>query len=214
MMKNIITLWIIAIGCYYSTFAQTWYDKGEKNGVKGAYSVQNGEYCMRLSTTVEASLGGCVGLLKDANAYPKWMEGTTSAKLLKTPNPFEIYYYGTSDQPWPIMDRDFAMHGIFSQNPSTKFIEVNLRAVPSYYPIQKDYERIQYYKANMTLNPIKKGITIVQFEVFMNTKEGFPEWLIDWYISDKLFNSIFKFAQLAETDIYRNVVCPNIIEPK
>ena len=199
-MKH-VTFLLLAITCFYATsFAQAWLDKGEKNGVKGVYRVVNGEYQMRLTTTVNVTLGACVGLLKDASAYPKWMEGTSTSKLLQEPNPSEIYFYGTSDMPWPISDRDFAMHGSVSQNAATKVVNVNSNTVPTYYPMQKDFVRLKYYKINMVLTPLKKGQTQVQCDISLNIKEGLPEWLIDWFAAERMFKTMHKFRQLVQTD--------------
>lgn len=209
-----ISILLLAIVCFsLNVFAQEWSDKGEKNGVKGVYRIVNGEYQMRLTTTVNTTLNACVGLLKDASSYAKWMEGTSTSRLLKEPNPSEIYFYGTSDLPWPISDRDFAMHGSMVQNPKTKVVNVNSTTVPTYYPTQKDFVRLKYYKINMVLTPLKKGQTQVQCDVFLNIKEGLPEWLIDWFAADRLFKTMHKFKQLVQTESYKNTKHPTIQEP-
>lgn len=212
-MKHFTVFLLAIFGFYISSSAQEWSDKGEKHGIKGVYRVVNGEYQMRLTTTVNTTLGACVGLLKDATSYSKWMEGASTSRLLKEPSPSEIYFYGTSDLPWPISDRDFAMHGSVAQNPTTKVVNVNSTTVPTYYPVQKDYVRLKYYKINMVLTPLKKGQTQIQCEVSLNIKEGLPEWLIDWFAADRLFNTMHKFRQLVQTETYRNYSHPKIQEP-
>lgn len=212
-MKHLILLLVAFTAICFSSSAQEWTSKGEKNGIKGVYRVVNGEYQMRLTTSVNVTLGACVGLLKDASAYPKWMDGASTSRLLKEPNPSEMYFYGTSDMPWPISDRDFAMHGTVSQDPATKVVKVNSTTVPTYYPEQKEYVRLKYYKINMILTPVKPGQTQIQLDVSLNTKEGLPEWLINWFAADRLFDTLHKFRQLVQTESYKNFKHPKIQEP-
>lgn len=101
----------------------------EKNGVTvHTRNVEGSELKeFRGKTKVKASLNSILALLEDNPSYTTWLKDCKKSEAIKVLNQKEKYIYILNGVPWPLDDRDFIVHSVFSQDKTTGAVTYTMR---------------------------------------------------------------------------------------
>jgi len=169
--------------------------KSEHTGIK----------IIKIETTIHTTLSAIVAVIKDAPNNKNWIYLNKSAKLLESDNPFFWVYYGQSDAPWPVADRDIVVQCHLKQDSVNKIIHINSYAIPEYIPIKEGYVRIPYSLSQWTIVPEDNGTVHVEFMVEINLGGKIPKWMMNLMASRGPYESIIRFRKQLTLKKYRNI---------
>ena len=213
MTMHIYTMNLLALGCYLGIVlsgyeigtnavqAQTNDDwKLEKN--KDQIQV----YSRRLPNSklselkIECSMPGTqnqlVALLSDINNYENVIYKMKSARLVKRISETELIYYGVSDLPWPVSDRDMVVRLTFNYVPTTKILHIKGVDIPNLIAPYAGRVRITNWLANWQVRQATSNQMQITYTVQFDPGGEIPAWLDNVAASASAFQS---FSLLRES---------------
>jgi hypothetical protein len=174
---------------WVSSGSNEWEKALEKDGVVVHTLKQPGKFVLQMKAIkrVRSKLGAFVSVMQDVEAM--CTHGCYEAKVLKRESDSHLLSTFTRfDLPYPMQDREWVLENHFSQDPDTKELLYNIRAVPHIVPENEGYVRIKHFNNSWRFIPLENG----EVEVV---------WLADMdqggYVVNLLFN-------LASADAMRN----------
>lgn len=109
----------------------SWDLEKEKNGITvHTRAVEGSELKeFRGKTKLKAALSTVISLMEDNPNYVTWLKNCKQAEAVKVLNTKEKYIYIQNGAPWPVNDRDFVIHTIFSQDKNTGAVTYTIRPI-------------------------------------------------------------------------------------
>ncbi|WP_412758368.1 START domain-containing protein [Leptospira cinconiae] len=109
----------------------SWDLEKEKNGITVHTRVVEGSELkeFRGKTKLKAALSTVISLMEDNPNYVTWLKNCKQAEAVKVLNTKEKYIYIQNGAPWPVNDRDFVIHTIFSQDKNTGAVTYTIRPI-------------------------------------------------------------------------------------
>ncbi len=93
--------------------------------------------------TLSAKLSSLAALVLDIDNYPKWSFNTEKSYVLKKISPSELYFYTLINSPWPVSDRDLAVHLSLVQDSNTHVLTLSaIREIANFIPEKKGIVRV------------------------------------------------------------------------
>ncbi len=134
---------------------------------------------LKVVTDVKGSLSSILSVLSDKSDFPKWVYGCGSAEMLEMVSAMETYHYQTTEMPWPVQNRDLILHTVIKQDPVTKVITMDCNGVPDFRPHNKEFLRIQSYKAFWVMTPKANGMVEINYTVNFDPAGSLPDWVVN-----------------------------------
>jgi len=78
---------------------------------------------IKVQKVMETTLSSLVALMKDVDNHKNWTYANKKAKILEKHSEFSWIFYGYSEAPWPVANRDMVIHAKLSQDSVTKIIK-------------------------------------------------------------------------------------------
>jgi hypothetical protein len=127
-----------------------------------------------------------VAMMYDVDAYDQWIaDNLAFFKILEWDKKaqYVITHFGM-DMPWPVANRDVVVVSHYSQDPITKIVTLNARAIDGIVPEKKGYLRIPKSISRGTVIPLNENTTLVIAEGHGEPGGWLPAWLINFFIHD------------------------------
>ncbi len=159
---------------------------------------------VRVETVVIASLSELVSIIKDAESHNDWVFLNSESKVLDEPDPFHWKYYGRTDAPWPVSDRDCIVETVLTQNPIDYSVRISGFAIPGYKTETDDCVRIRYSNSVWTFNPLGNEMVHVSFELKVDIGGNIPQWLVNMAVSKGPFKTMAGFKKILESGKYQD----------
>lgn len=128
-----------------------------------------------------------VRVLKDADAFKKWMPDVAVSELLKATET-EQYHYLDNKTPWPVSNRDGVYHFTYAY-PGDGSVVVRVEAVPTYVPEREGKVRIPKANGQWTLAPDAEGVN-VSYQMHASPGGAIPNWLANQMVVDTPFGTL------------------------
>jgi|GEM_PF-137234 hypothetical protein len=199
----------------FSQETPEWKEVRESNGIK-AYVMKVPDMAqkrVKVETVTESSLSALVALMTDASRHKDWVYANIYAEIVEQIDAYNWVYYGRSDAPWPVSDRDVVTRVHMLQNPVTKEVVFESVGEPAYLPDCEDYVRIPMLHAIWRFTPLGEGKVRVAFELLLDLGGNMPGWVINLAATKGPYNSLKDFIDLAHQEPYSNASVANIKEP-
>lgn len=212
-----LLFWLLAVPVH--SIAQEigeWKEVRDNDGIK-AFVMKLPEVAMKkikVETVTESSLSSLVSLMIDAPRNKDWVYANEFACVREKSDPFNWVYYGQSDAPWPVSDRDVVSRVHMSQNPITKEIMVVSVGEPEYECEHEDFVRIPMLHAVWRFKPLGEGRVQVSFELQLDLGGNMPAWVINLAATKGPYNSLKSFIALAKEEPYLSIHLDYIKEPQ
>jgi len=168
-------------------------------------SDSSGIKIIKVETRIKTSLSALVAVVKDASNHNKWVYLNKDAKIIRSSSPFSWDYYGQTNAPWPVTDRDIVVHGSLHQDSVTKVIHINARTESGYIPLKKGFVRIPFAVSQWIFVPEDSGYVHVEFKVEINLGGNIPKWLMNLTASRGPYETICQFKELTKTNKYQHI---------
>ena len=156
----------------------------------------------RVETVIEASLNALIAVQRDAERFPKWMDGVKSSRVVEEADDYYVTHTCVPS-PWPVKDRDSVVRSEIRQL-DDGVVEIHFASVEGVVPKQKNYERVQNVKGGWRFTPLKGGRTRVEYEVMVDPGGKIPAWLVNRFALDVPYNTVKSMHQVVKDSRYQN----------
>jgi len=161
---------------------------------------------IKVLKVMETTLSSLVALMKDVENHKNWTYANKKAKVLEKQSEFSWIFYGYSDAPWPVQDRDMVLHSTLRQDSVTKVIKNEGECIPNFIPENEDVVRVPACHSIWTLKPLGEGKVLVSLEIQIDLGGSIPNWLINLVSSKGPYLTIKNMEEAVKKAPYKNVV--------
>lgn len=134
---------------------------------------------VKVETLLDVTLTELVALIKDAENHNNWTFLNEMAEIIEESNDCNWKYYGLTNTPWPVTNRDLVTSVSLIQNKIDYSVTITSIAIPDFLPQEEDCIRVKHIKAVWTLNPIGNGLVHIVFELEIDPGGNIPIWLVN-----------------------------------
>jgi len=181
--------------------------KGFDNSIK-AY-VQKVPYSqikrVKVETVIETTLSELVALMKDSENHNNWVFLNKEASIIEKTDDFNWIYYGVTDTPWPISDRDFITDITLYQDSIDYSVTFTSYALPDFLPEREDCVRVPYISSVWTFNPIGNGSVHIVLEIEADVGGKIPVWLTNLVVTKGPLSTMNGLIDELKTNKYKDV---------
>ena len=198
-----------------TTEVKKWDFWKERDGVK-VYTRLNTDSKvkeLKMETIFKGSLSSFVAVLQDLNSYDRWVYGSKEAKIVDFISETEQIYYGLTDFPWPMSDRDYVVHNKMWQNPKTLAFNSLSIAQDGILPEKDDVIRVSTLRARWTLTPKRKGEFHVVYTVKSDPEGSIPSWITNMMLDVGPFKTLKNLEKETKKAQYKYATFDFIKEP-
>jgi hypothetical protein len=194
------TVFLVFCSAFVSTaFAQyTWKLSKEKDGIKVYQSdAAHSKYkSIKVECIMEGNYDKLMAVLTDVGHQKDWVYNNKTAYMIKRISPFEYYYYTETSLPWPMSNRDAAVHLKMNKDSLNRFLKINAVSEPNYVPEKNGKVRVPRSNISWYVTmPTSKTISIVY--IFDAEPGGsLPAWLVNMFADKGPFESFKKLSQI------------------
>ena len=168
---------------------------------------------VKILTEARAPLSSMVALIKDVKNQKNWFYMYKDGELLKVFSPRHWIFYGQTNAPWPVADRDFVTDVVLHQSPETKVVTITSRSIPKYYPEQKDFVRIPFAYSQWKFIPEEDGNIKISLTVEVNVGGNIPLWVMNILATKGPFHTMKNFLNELKKEKYARINDSCISEP-
>jgi hypothetical protein len=186
----------------------------EASGVKIYYRESAGSSIKEVKMTFDIFTTPTilVAALQDIEAYPKWVYRSTTSRVVNRYTPLEVDYYNYIDFPWPLADRDIAMHSTIAQDPHTRIITSTSVCQSALVPRVADVVRISEMQSRWVFTPVAKGKMSSEHTFRSNPGGNIPAWMVNLALDEGPLRTIEGLRKLLRQQKYHNVAVAGIID--
>lgn len=194
-IKTVVFLFFLSLRIYAQE--STWRFVKETQGIKVYYrEIPNKNINeVKIMTSFETNLSTIVEALTDVETYPSWVYKAISSKTIKRFSPNEMIYYNKLDFPWPLNDRDIAIHTKLIQNQQSKEVISVSFAESASIPKYTKYVRIEEFNSRWVFKP-KNGIIEGEYVFRSNPGGNIPTWLVNLSLDEGPTKTILNFKKI------------------
>lgn len=210
-----LILTVLSLLTVHSLTAQSdWQFRKEKDSIRVYSRDTPGSNIkeLKITTLVETSLAGALTVINDIDAFPEWIYQCKEGKVLQVISRLEFIYYNLSNFPWPLSDREFVMRSVTRQDPATLEVLCESSALPDYIPENKRYVRIESTVSSWRLRPLPGGWVEVIYQLRSDPGGYLPAWIVNLALDVGPVDSLKKFREMVQRDVYRRMRLPYIRE--
>lgn len=122
-------------------------------------------------------------LIKDFGHQKDWVYANHDAFILDSIGPYKWIYYGVSETPWPILDRDVLAEVELTIADDKSHIIIHSVAKPDIIPPSDELVRIQMMDSKWKITKIDKTHSIVELDIMVDVGGSVPHWLVNLFSS-------------------------------
>lgn len=192
--------------------AENWKLKSDKNGVKVYYRSTGDVHEIKLLYRMKARMSNLMHLLNDVDTYPTWGYKITESHLVRLVSDNEMFYYTLIDFPWPLSDRDMVMHTKMTQNPETRVIISQSKAVKGMVPLKKGVVRITDARTNWRITPAGAGFVDIEYQLYSHPGGNLPDWAVNMALDYGPKESLKNIENMLKDPKYAKLRVAHIID--
>jgi hypothetical protein len=180
----------------------------EDDGIK-VYTRHRGDMplkSVKVVTEVKARLSSLVALMKDSENHRNWVYANKEAHVIEEYSNFHWIFYGYSDAPWPVLDRDMVVEVHLSQDENTKAVRNESQCRPDFIPTNDGVVRIQNCHSLWLLEPLADGLVRITFGISVDLAGSIPAWLMNLVIAKGPCRTVKNMTNEVEKPKYRDAV--------
>ena len=213
--KKIITLFLAVI-LSMQLLGQDggWSLVNDENSVQ-AYvkeSPDNPFKIVRVHTQCKTTFSALISLIKDADNHHNWIYANSLSQIKDKRGAFHWVYYGVSNAPWPVSDRDLVSKIELAQDTVSGVITIVSRGVPNYLPKKEGLVRVPKLYSKWTFTPMNNGDIDIEFFLIIDLGGNIPAWLVRDAISNGPFNTLVSLREEIQKPIYKEAHLKYITE--
>jgi len=167
---------------------------------------------IKVITEMQTDLSSLVALMKDVDNHKNWAYANKKARILEKHNEFSWVFYGYSDAPWPVQDRDMVVIASLRQDSVSRIVTNSGKCNPGYIPEKKGVVRIPDCRSKWTLDPIGEGLVQVSLQIRIDLGGMLPAWLINMVSSKGPYQTLKNMEEAVKQPEYRDAEVDYIMD--
>ena len=148
---------------------------------------------MRVSFSVEANPDSIVNMFNNADKFYQWSAGIEKCEIIQADSSSWVMY-NLYDVPWPFKQRDLINHYKLIQSDAKTTLKMTGK--PNLLPEYDDVMRMKLYEGYWSFEPLKNGLTHVEFHTISFTDPILPRFLQDPVLQKTFISSMKKLRAL------------------
>ncbi len=157
---------------------------------------------VKVETVLKATLSELVIYIKDSEHHNEWVYLNKKAYIIEETDDFNWKYYGYTDSPWPVSNRDYITDVTMIQNKVDCIVTITAVGIPEFIPEKECCVRIPYILSIWTFNPIGNGSVHASLEIEADLGGNIPLWLVNMVVTRGPLNTMNGLIEELETDKY------------
>jgi START domain len=175
-----------------------WKLSKDKDGIKVYESEKkNSDYkSIKVECVLQGTYAKLIAALTDVAHQKEWVYKSKTSYILKKNTVYDFYYYTETSIPWPMSNRDAAVHMVITRDSLNRFLKVTATGVPNYIPEKSDKVRVPKLSITWYVTmPSSTSISIVYiFEI--DPGGSIPAWLINMFADKGPYESFKKLSAI------------------
>jgi hypothetical protein len=167
---------------------------------------------IKVENMMKTDLSSLVSLMKDVDNHKNWTYANKTAEVLERHSEFSWIFYGYSDAPWPVQDRDMAIKASLSQDSVTKIVRNEGICIPDYIPEKDGVVRVPACRSLWTLEPVGADSIRVTLEIKIDMGGNLPAWLVNMVSSKGPYETVRNMEAEVQRPKYRDAELDYIID--
>ncbi len=159
---------------------------------------------VRVETIAAVGLSEAVSIIRDAENHYKWVYLNSEAKVLDTIDKYTWVYYGKSDLPWPVSDRDFITYANVSQDSLDYSVTLTSISAPEYMEDTDGCVRIEDVLSKWKLNPLGNGTVHITLELTVDLGGTIPLWFINIAVARGPIQTMTGLLEIIDSGVYQD----------
>lgn len=152
------------------------------------------------SVKVEALLTGTcdklAGILLGIEKQIKWVYKTKSLHLIKRFSQNELIYYAETSLPWPMRNRDQAIHIIIYPDSANQSIKIITKGEPNAIPVTNGIVRVPYFLGVWQVKTISPGKIFIEYYLDVDPGGSVPAWMSNMFVAKGPYETFMNLAEL------------------
>ena len=152
------------------------------------------------SVKVEALLTGTcdklAGILLGIEKQIKWVYKTKSLHLIKRFSQNELIYYAETSLPWPMRNRDQAIHIIIYLDSANQSIKIITKGEPNAIPVTNGIVRVPYFLGVWQVKTISPGKIFIEYYLDVDPGGSVPAWMSNMFVAKGPYETFMNLAEL------------------
>jgi hypothetical protein len=187
--KKIITCGLLLFICLYGKAQESatlnWQLVKDKDAIK-VYTATPASGSLKY-IKVEALLSGTIdkfiSIFKNVPGQHRWVYKTKQSYIIHENTDNDFLYYNETALPWPMSDRDVAIHMIIKEDTLHHQLFISTVGVPKAIPVNDNIVRVPHFEGNWTVHVAGPGM--IHVEYFLNLDPGgtIPAWIINLFVT-------------------------------
>ena len=205
---TLLLFFTLTSGLLYSQSDKEWKFLREEEGIR-VYTRNRDDSplkSVKVVTEVKARLSSLVALMIDAKNHHKWVYANKEARVIEEYSQYHWIFYGYSDAPWPVLDRDMVVEARLSQDAETGVVRDESECRPEFLPEINGVVRVQNCHSLWLLEPLGDGRVRVIFEISVDLAGSIPVWLMNIVIAKGPYRTVKNLTQEVGKPPYRDAV--------
>lgn len=168
---------------------------------------------LKIKTTFEKTrISQIITVLNDTKQYAEWTYKCTDAKLVERISDSESIDYYRYDFPWPMSDREIYTHSTMTQDPSTRTLKIETKAIAdARFANAKDCVRVISHINTWELIPDGEDVKLIYISK-SDPAGSIPDWLINMAIDHGPTKTMLGLKDILSQSAYQNAQISWIID--
>lgn len=167
---------------------------------------------IKVVTEMQTDLSSLVALMKDVDNHKNWAYANKKARILEKHNEFSWVFYGYSDAPWPVQDRDMVVNSTLRQDSATRVVTNTGNCNPDFVPEKQGVVRIPDCHSKWTLKPVDENLVQVSLQIRIDLGGMLPAWLINMVSSKGPYQTLKNMEEEVKKPEYRDAEVEYIMD--
>ncbi|MBI1768156.1 MAG: IS3 family transposase [Bacteroidetes bacterium] len=133
---------------------------------------------IKVECSLNCSLEKLESFLLDFDNYVHWQYNTTESKALKKIADSEFIYYVKIEAPWPVADRDIAIHLRAMRSVHELLISANSES--GFLPEKENFVRIPSLGSRWAVTEKNKNELEIKYSIQIDPGGNVPAWVVNW----------------------------------
>ncbi len=197
---------LLTLLCTSAALATEWEVRQNKDGIliesRKAEGSRYEEF--RANTRATANIAGVIALLRDTDAYPRWVFRCQESRTIEEISSTERTFYQVTDLPFPARSRDVIFHAKVSYHPDDT-VQIRITARPEVLA-ETGHVRIREAHGSYLLEPVGETQTNVTWRLHVDPAGALPSWLVNGMLTDLPYKSLKALRELVTAPPYSSSI--------
>lgn len=149
---------------------------------------------IKVDALLYGTINKFISIFKDVPSQPGWVYKTKRSYIIHANADNDLLYYNETALPWPMSDRDVAIHMKIREDTLHHQLFVNTVGEPKAIPVNNNIVRVPHFEGNWTVQAAGAGK--IQVEYFLNIDPGgsIPAWITNLFITKGPYETFINLA--------------------